>query len=109
MPTMSSSLQARYAADPACVDASWAAFFRALGDSEIDAKRQAAGPELGARRLAAAPDRRADRGADRRVAAIRRKRPRPSATRSRAKAAEKRRRASPTTQIQRAVLDSSAR
>ena len=37
-------LQARYAADPASVDAGWAAFFAALGDSELDAKRAAAGP-----------------------------------------------------------------
>ncbi|NUB44363.1 2-oxoglutarate dehydrogenase E1 component [Fertoebacter nigrum] len=37
-------LQARYAADPASVDAGWAEFFRALGDSELDAKKQAQGP-----------------------------------------------------------------
>jgi len=37
-------LQARYAADPAAVDAGWAEFFRALGDSEADARRAAAGP-----------------------------------------------------------------
>ena len=37
-------LQARYAADPASVDSGWAAFFKALGDSELDAKRAAAGP-----------------------------------------------------------------
>ena len=37
-------LQARYAADPNAVDAAWAEFFRALGDSEMDAKRQAQGP-----------------------------------------------------------------
>ncbi|MEH7828226.1 2-oxoglutarate dehydrogenase E1 component [Gemmobacter denitrificans] len=37
-------LQARYAADPNSVDAGWAAFFKALGDSELDAKRAAAGP-----------------------------------------------------------------
>ncbi|MBU9699559.1 2-oxoglutarate dehydrogenase E1 component [Rhodobacteraceae bacterium HSP-20] len=37
-------LQARYAADPNAVDAAWAEFFRALGDSELDAKRQAQGP-----------------------------------------------------------------
>ncbi|MFZ1467411.1 MAG: 2-oxoglutarate dehydrogenase E1 component [Paracoccaceae bacterium] len=37
-------LQARYAADPASVDAAWAEFFRAMGDSEMDAKRAAAGP-----------------------------------------------------------------
>ena len=37
-------LQARYAADPNSVDAAWAAFFAALGESELDAKRAAAGP-----------------------------------------------------------------
>lgn len=37
-------LQARYATDPNSVDAAWAEFFRALGDSELDAKRAAAGP-----------------------------------------------------------------
>lgn len=37
-------LQARYAQDPNSVDAAWAEFFRALGDSDLDAKRQAAGP-----------------------------------------------------------------
>ena len=30
-------------ADPASVDAGWAAFFKAMGDSELDAKRAAAG------------------------------------------------------------------
>ena len=34
-------LAARYAADPASVDAQWAEFFQALGDSELDAKRAA--------------------------------------------------------------------
>ncbi|MDZ4096378.1 MAG: 2-oxoglutarate dehydrogenase E1 component [Paracoccaceae bacterium] len=37
-------LAARHAADPASVDADWAAFFKALGDSDLDAKRAAAGP-----------------------------------------------------------------
>jgi 2-oxoglutarate dehydrogenase E1 component len=37
-------LQARYAADPNAVDATWAEFFRALGDSDLDAKRAASGP-----------------------------------------------------------------
>ncbi|MES2968597.1 MAG: 2-oxoglutarate dehydrogenase E1 component [Pseudomonadota bacterium] len=37
-------LAARFAADPASVDGQWSEFFRALGDSEIDAKRQAQGP-----------------------------------------------------------------
>ncbi len=37
-------LQARYAGDPDAVDASWQAFFRALGDSDQDALAEAAGP-----------------------------------------------------------------
>ncbi|MCG6884468.1 MAG: 2-oxoglutarate dehydrogenase E1 component, partial [Silicimonas sp.] len=37
-------LYARYANDPNAVDAGWQAFFRELGDTEIDAKREAAGP-----------------------------------------------------------------
>ncbi|MFT4151835.1 MAG: 2-oxoglutarate dehydrogenase E1 component, partial [Paracoccaceae bacterium] len=37
-------LQARHAADPASVDAGWAEFFRALGESELDAKKAATGP-----------------------------------------------------------------
>ncbi len=37
-------LYARYANDPNAVDAGWQAFFRELGDSEIDAKREAEGP-----------------------------------------------------------------
>ncbi|MEF3046865.1 2-oxoglutarate dehydrogenase E1 component [Pseudotabrizicola sp. L79] len=37
-------LQARYAADPASVDAAWADFFRSLGESEVTAKRAAEGP-----------------------------------------------------------------
>ncbi len=37
-------MPARYADDPASVDAGWAEFFRSLGDSELDAKRAAAGP-----------------------------------------------------------------
>ncbi|WP_343116628.1 2-oxoglutarate dehydrogenase E1 component [Ostreiculturibacter nitratireducens] len=37
-------LYARYAADPASVDAAWAEFFRSLGDAEMDVKREAAGP-----------------------------------------------------------------
>ena len=35
---------ARFANDPNSVDASWQAFFRALGDAELDVKREAAGP-----------------------------------------------------------------
>ena len=34
-------LAARHAADPGSVDPQWAEFFRALGDTEIEAKRQA--------------------------------------------------------------------
>ncbi|OYW48587.1 MAG: 2-oxoglutarate dehydrogenase E1 component, partial [Rhodobacterales bacterium 12-65-15] len=37
-------LAARHAGDPASVDPQWAEFFRALGDSELDAKRAAQGP-----------------------------------------------------------------
>jgi 2-oxoglutarate dehydrogenase E1 component len=37
-------LAARHAADPNSVDAQWAEFFRALGDSEADARHQASGP-----------------------------------------------------------------
>ncbi|MFC2970360.1 2-oxoglutarate dehydrogenase E1 component [Acidimangrovimonas pyrenivorans] len=37
-------LEARYATDPASVDPVWAEFFKSLGDSEIEAKKQAAGP-----------------------------------------------------------------
>ncbi|MEL7461377.1 MAG: 2-oxoglutarate dehydrogenase E1 component [Pseudomonadota bacterium] len=37
-------LYARYAENPAAVDENWQAFFKELGDAEIDAKREAAGP-----------------------------------------------------------------
>ena len=37
-------LYARYANDPNAVDDAWQQFFRELGDTEIDAKREAAGP-----------------------------------------------------------------
>ncbi len=37
-------LAASYAKDPASVDAQWAEFFRATGDSDADARRAAAGP-----------------------------------------------------------------
>ncbi|MCB2117275.1 MAG: 2-oxoglutarate dehydrogenase E1 component, partial [Rhodobacteraceae bacterium] len=40
-------LYARYAADPASVDASWAEFFRSLGDSETEARKNAAGASWG--------------------------------------------------------------
>ncbi|WP_193140499.1 MULTISPECIES: 2-oxoglutarate dehydrogenase E1 component [unclassified Meridianimarinicoccus] len=37
-------LYARYATDPASVDAAWAEFFRALGDAESDVRAEASGP-----------------------------------------------------------------
>ena len=37
-------LYARYASDPNAVDEAWQQFFRQLGDSEVDAKREAEGP-----------------------------------------------------------------
>ncbi|MCR8724061.1 2-oxoglutarate dehydrogenase E1 component [Frigidibacter sp. ROC022] len=37
-------LQARYAEDPTSVDGAWAEFFRQMGESELDAKAEAAGP-----------------------------------------------------------------
>ena len=37
-------LYARYANDPAAVDASWQEYFRQLGDNPVDARREAAGP-----------------------------------------------------------------
>ena len=37
-------LYARYANDPNAVDEAWQSFFRELGDSDIDAKAEAAGP-----------------------------------------------------------------
>ena len=40
-------MAARFAADPASVDAQWADFFRSLGESETDTRRQAAGPSWG--------------------------------------------------------------
>ena len=36
-------LYARYATDPNAVDASWEAWFKALGDSDADVKTEAAG------------------------------------------------------------------
>ena len=36
-------LYARFAADPSAVDESWAAFFRSLGDSETDVRKEARG------------------------------------------------------------------
>ena len=37
-------MYARFANDPNAVDASWAEFFRQLGDAELDVKKEAAGP-----------------------------------------------------------------
>jgi len=37
-------MYARFANDPGAVDAAWAEFFRQLGDTEIDVKKEAAGP-----------------------------------------------------------------
>ena len=37
-------LYARYASDPNAVDEAWQQFFRQLGDTDVDAKRDAAGP-----------------------------------------------------------------
>jgi len=37
-------MYARYANDPAAVDESWQAFFRAMGDDEVAVKREAEGP-----------------------------------------------------------------
>ena len=37
-------LYAQYANDPAAVDAAWAEFFKALGDSDMDVKKEASGP-----------------------------------------------------------------
>ncbi len=47
------NLYAAYAQNPEAVDASWAAFFRSLGDSDRDVRNEAAGAKLVARRLAA--------------------------------------------------------
>ena len=37
-------LYAQYANDPNAVDEAWQEFFRALGDSEVDVKKEATGP-----------------------------------------------------------------
>ena len=37
-------LAARHATDPNAVDEAWRAFFRALGDTELDAKREPPAP-----------------------------------------------------------------
>ena len=37
-------MYARYANDPAAVDAAWQAFFKAMGDDDISIKKEAAGP-----------------------------------------------------------------
>lgn len=38
------ALQAKHAADPSSVDAAWAEYFKALGETQDDATRAAAGP-----------------------------------------------------------------
>jgi 2-oxoglutarate dehydrogenase E1 component len=48
-------LYARYATDPNAVDEAWRAFFRSLGDTEVDAKREAAGPSWARRDWPPAP------------------------------------------------------
>jgi len=58
-------MYARYANDPAAVDESWQAFFRAMGDDEVSVKREAEGPSWARVRLAAAAHRRLDRRTDR--------------------------------------------
>ncbi|MGB3148800.1 MAG: 2-oxoglutarate dehydrogenase E1 component [Paracoccaceae bacterium] len=40
-------MYARFAADPQSVDAAWAAFFRSLGDGEMDVKKEAEGASWG--------------------------------------------------------------
>jgi 2-oxoglutarate dehydrogenase E1 component len=37
-------LYAQYANDPNAVDAAWAAFFKAMGDADLDVKKEASGP-----------------------------------------------------------------
>ena len=49
-------LYARYADDPAAVDASWQDYFRQLGDSPVDARREAAGPSWARTDWPPAPD-----------------------------------------------------
>ncbi|MDU8944612.1 2-oxoglutarate dehydrogenase E1 component [Ovoidimarina sediminis] len=49
-------LYARFATDPNAVDEAWQQFFRQLGDSEVDAKREAAGPSWARRDWPPQPD-----------------------------------------------------
>lgn len=49
-------LHARYADDPNAVDEAWQTFFRQLGDSDLDAKREAAGPSWARRDWPPQPD-----------------------------------------------------
>ncbi|MBI6628714.1 2-oxoglutarate dehydrogenase E1 component [Pontibaca salina] len=49
-------LYAQYAGNPAAVDAAWAEFFRELGDSDQDIKREAAGPSWARRDWPPSPD-----------------------------------------------------
>ena len=49
-------LHARYADDPNAVDEAWQTFFRQLGDTDLDAKREAAGPSWARRDWPPQPD-----------------------------------------------------
>jgi len=49
-------LYARYADDPNAVDEAWAEFFRALGDAEMDVKKEATGPSWARADWPPAPD-----------------------------------------------------
>ncbi|APX90208.1 2-oxoglutarate dehydrogenase E1 component [Brevirhabdus pacifica] len=49
-------LHARYAEDPNAVDEAWQQFFRQMGDTEVDAKREAAGPSWARRDWPPQPD-----------------------------------------------------
>jgi 2-oxoglutarate dehydrogenase E1 component len=95
-------LAAKHAADPNSVDAAWAEFFRAMGDTEADARRAANGPSWARRDWPPMP-------VDDLTAALTGEWPmapaKPTAEKIAAKAAEKN---IPLTddQLQRAVLDS---
>ena len=96
------TLYARYATDPASVDASWAAFFQSLGDAERDVRKEAAGASWSRRDWPPAPT-------DELTAALTGLWPaaeaKPLADKIRAKAAET---AAPVSEdaVKRAVLDS---
>ncbi|TNJ47664.1 2-oxoglutarate dehydrogenase E1 component [Phaeobacter sp. B1627] len=96
-------LYAQYANDPNAVDAAWAEFFRAMGDAELDVKKEAAGPSWARADWPPAPD-------DDLTGALTGEWPAPVETKAagkkiQAKAAEKGVAVSDE-QIQRAVLDS---